>query len=1060
MVLLWFLLFGGAKGQTTIQGVVVDRDDKVVVGAKVWVKGTDLSIQSLDLGRFYMDTPVRNGVLMVSHVGYDTLEYVFSHSESDIKLILSPSLSSIDQVEVVYTGYQSLPKERATGSFAVVSQELLTERVESNILESIRGFMPSLQFEPRSSRTELHIRGLSSFDLTMTSPLIIVDNFPYEGDITNINPNDIESVTLLRDAAATSIWGTRAGNGVIVITRKKASVHHTSIQFRSGTKAVSRPDVHAVPSISSKDFIAVEQMLFDNGFYDRLLDPATNRYTLLSPVVDLLYRHRLGQESRENVDREIARLESIDYRDQLAKYLFRNGILQQTSLGFSVGKGSWAYRGSVGFDKKVGDKVNEGGERLSISNNFSYSPLNTITINLALDHSINKGGSMLQGENYPLRVGGGRTYIYPYAELIDSEGNALIVPKGYNSHYLATLGDHQLLDWTYQPLSELDRSLGADHIKHTLMNLSLSWDMTKWLKSEIRYGYEMQDDASTSTYGEDSYYVRDLVNTYTQVQNGNYDYPISRGAILDQGHGTMRGHRGRASLYFDDSWRGGHELTILGGMEVNSTHRRSSSFRVYGLNENVLSTIPVDYVNLYPTFDGLLGSQRIPYVDRLSEYNDRFVSFFSNMSYTYRSKYTLSASARRDASNIFGVNTNNRWNPLWSVGAAWNVSNENWLKEVEWLDKLRLKSTYGHSGNAGGVSTTLPVLYYDSPSSSWISSFPRAQITALPNANLKWEDVAMINIGTEFAVLNGKLGGSFEYYTKKAKDLLANNIMDPTKGFSQAKMNVGQMDGKGFDAELFVNIRNSHAISWHSSINLSMNRNTVKKYEGASVNGSFYTSNTGTMFNAMEGKSPYPVFAYRFAGLEAETGNPQGYFNGEISKDYRSMISDSVQNLRYYGSSMAPYFGSWRNNLKWRSFELSALITYKFGSFRPKETIWYSSLFNGWNGHNDYTLRWREPGDEVHTTVPGMVYPADTNRDRFYAQSEPNIYNADFIRLQDVRLSYAFGLKHNRKPSNMVLSAYINQVGVLWVKNEFGIDPENNPMPAQRNYGLAISWNY
>lgn len=1061
-IIIWLILVlahNQVLAQTILQGQVLDKHSLAIEGATVSILGEPTVVKSEKDGQFTINSPIESGKLMVSKQGFKNSFISFKGRMEGIVIVLADSLIAVEEIKIVHTGYESLPKERSTGSFAKISADDITQRIGTNLIESIGGYMPSLQVETRHGETDLHVRGLSSFDLAMSKPLVVVDNFPYEGDLEDINPNDIESVTLLRDASATSIWGARAGNGVLVITRKKGRAGKGEMTLQSRTRISSKPDIYAYPSLRSSEFISVERMLFDEGFYDGLLDPLSNKYIIVSPVVDLLAEHRSGRLTDQVLQEELTRLGTKDYRDELYKHLFRNPFLQETTFGISSSLSKLNYRGSIGHHQIIGNKVNESSNRLTLSNQLNYAPSPNWIVSLALDQTHSTEQFMLQGEDFPLRIGGGRSYLYPYAELADVNGNFLSVPKGYNQHYLGMQQGTGLLDWKYYPLMELDRSLGRTPSSHFLGNLSIQWKPTTWLQTELMYGLENQKDGSDMLYGADSYYVRDLVNTYSNMMGQGLTNAIPQGSILDQGSGSMRSQKGRGIVRIDQSWNENHEIHGLIGMEFSQTRRETIASRVYGYNEDLRTSQPVDYVTVFPTYDGLLGSQRIQYGNSITEFNNRFVSVFANASYTYQSKYTLSGSARRDASNVFGVNTNNKWNPLWSVGFAWNMHREPWFGEASWLESLRLKGSYGHSGNAGGISATRPILRYVSPSTEWINSYPRAQVTSLPNANLKWEDVGMKNIGMEFSIFKGLLKGSFEYFVKHSTDLLSENYMDPTKGFSRATMNIGKMKGSGYDAELGVRLASS-VLTWSSTLNFSKNLSKVTDYQGTSERASFYTSNTGKRMNPREGLSPYPVFAYRFAGLEAQTGDPQGFLNNEPSIDYRKLLADSVNRLHYFGSSMAPYFGSWRNALGIKKFLLSFLVSYKFGHFKQSETINYSALFNSYVGHPDFEDRWRQPGDESETTIPSMKYPANTNRDKFYAESEANIIRADFIRLQDISLSYPLDIKLGNKITKMTITGQVNNVGVLWKRNKKGIDPENYPIPASRNFGLSVRLLY
>src|SRR5690606_17271322 len=279
-------------------------------------------------------------------------------------------------------------------------------------------------------------------------------------------------------------------------------------------------------------------------------------------------------------------------------------------------------------------------------------------------------------------------------------------------------------------------------------------------------------------------------------------------------------------------------------------------------------------------------------------------------------------------------------------------------------------------------------------------------------------------------------------------------------GFNTAERNVGEIWTKGLDVELNGRFK-TEAVEWHTAVGLSIAKNTVAKFYGNPAANSQYVSNAGNTLNPVLDRSLYPVFSCRFAGLDPATGDPMGVYMGAHSVDYSRLLNDSLQNLVYHGTALPPYYGFWRGNVSWKGFDFSFSISYKFGHYFQKETINYYSLFNSWNGHADYALRWQNPGDERHTTVPSMVYPVSSNRENFYARSEANIERADLVRLQDIRLAYAFGIgKHGKRPIGLSCYLSANNVGLLWSATDSGIDPDYNGLPPQTTYSFGLNVNF
>jgi len=1061
VVILGLLFFTSMDvfGQYRLQGKIINEQEQAITGVTIEVMNSDRRTLSDSKGIFSLTVSSNRGEIAVRHLGYEHQLLNFDAEQGEILIVLRPSSDSLEAVNIVHTGYQQISKERSTGSYVVFVSDQIEKRVGSSLMERLEGSMPGLQFETRAGSKELMVRGLSTFTTTMTSPLIVVDNFPFDGDLNSINPADVESVTLLRDAAATSIWGARAGNGVLVITRKKASGQEMTIDFRSNLKITEKPRILEYSSMNSAEFIEVERMLFDKGFYNSLLDPAINRTTIISPVVYLLKQHQEGYLSKADLEHTLENLSKIDYSESMLQHYYQTPSVFQQYVSFGKQMNKLGFRGSVGYDRSRANINYSNSERTTFSQHISYEPIPKVKIDLSIDHGSNRSTLPLGGNDFPISIGGGKANLYPYAELISKDGNAASIPRTYNSYYLAQLNDEGLMDWEYRPLDEIGLSRSSNGIALTNANVNLRYSVLDWLKLNVMYSLGRQSAGKTGIYDVESFYVRDLVNLFTQVDEGNYTYPIPRGAIYDIGSNDLTAHRGRAMVNIDHQFGQDHGFNMILGTDINSTTVKTNTFRYYGYDGRTLTTVPVDYQSLFPTYDGLMGSQRIATGENITRNDKRFVSFYGNASYRFLTKYGVSGSFRKDASNIFGVNTNRRWNPLWSVGASWELSNESWMQSSNVIDLLKFRGTFGHSGNPGGITSTLPIIAYLNYSSSWMNSFPQAQVRSLPNADLRWEDVAMYNLAADFSLFRGMLSGSIDYYWKKSTDLLADDLLDPTMGFTDVTKNVGVMKGEGFDASLNFRIPIG-AFHWSSSINLSKSRNTIVKYYGASVNGSFYTQNVGSSMRPLENKSPYPVFAYYFAGLDPENGDPQGLMDGSLSKDYSALLRDSVDNLKYFGTSMAPYFGNFQTSLKWKDLEVSLQLVYKFGGFAQKQTIMYGELYNSWRTHGDYAKRWKEKGDEQMTTVPSIIYPVNSSRDAFYAQSEANIYAADYIRVRDLRISYAFDLKLAKRSSKITVFGVANDLGMLWTKNSENLDPEAYPWQQPRSFSFGFNWKY
>lgn len=1031
-------------------GLVLDTLGHGIPDVTISNKTSGSTVLSDKQGQFIL--PSGQGIIELQHIGYFSRIVQFDSGQDTLRIILTGNRKELEVVDVFSTGYSPIPKERATGSFAELGREIIEKRVTSNILENIEGLAPGLQFDRRNGGENINIRGINTLSLEMMGPLIIVDNFPFSGDINTLDPLDIESVTLLKDAAASSIWGARAGNGIIVIKTKKSGGKGLTIEGSANMRISSRTDLFYYPTISSSDFIDVERMLFENGAYDSQRGNNTTKQIIFSPVVELLYSHREGKISAGELENAIAGYRKLDYRNDLEDYFLRKPFLQQYQVAISGGNEKINQRVSLGYSRQLDGKIGNDQDRFNLNWNTTISPVKRLKISTGIMYSYrrsNSGGAM----NFPFSVGGGKSSLYPYAQLVGASGEALAIPRLYNFNYVDTVSQNGMKDWKYYPLEEIGAT-EANVIGQSLnANISVKYALTDFLSIEGLYNIELNQTKNDNLRSENSFYVRDLFNRFGYLSNGDFLSRIPNGGILDKSFSDMRSQRGRGQITFEKKY-GQHRVTVFAGSELSDQVTGSSSSRYYGYNQLMVPQA-VDLTSSFPIYDGLGSSSTIPSPASLGKLNNRFVSFYANGAYDYAGRYVATVSARRDASNLFGVRTNERWNPLWSVGLLWNVHEENFLKQYDWLNILKLKGTYGHSGNAGGVASTLPVIQYFSPVSSALYKIKRAMVNTLPNESLKWEDVAMLNIGGEVAVYNNRLSLSFEYFSKRSTDLISDDPLDPTSGFTDIKRNVAEVRGNGFDVQLSTRnlIRD---FKWETKLILSKAVNKVEKFFGTESSSLYYVSYTGQSLTPMADKMLYPVLSYRFMGLDPENGDPQGWADNEISKDYSKLLQDSVGALVYHGTGLPIYHGSIQNNFSYGNFDLWVNVGFKFGHYFQRETIRYNDLFNSWIGHADYARRWVSPGDEQSTTVPSLSYPANSNRDDFYSYSQANIDKGDLIRLQDVRLSYTYLPKSERMIKSLSIYLTGSNLGPIWKSSKSTIDPDYLGSPLARTYALGL----
>jgi len=1039
--------------QGKYRGNVIDQDHNPIAFATFKLDGTAAAYRTDSLGRFEFSTSNAIRFVTVSALGFETKNINWDTNVTNRTIILNRKENRLDEVQV-NTGYQAIPKDRTTGSFGLVSNKDFSKIPSRGILDRIEGKVSGLQFDRRSGKSVLNIRGINTFSEIAAQPLIVVDNFPYDGTLDDLNPNDVESVSVLKDAAASSIWGSRAGNGVIVVTTKKGKAGNKPIiNFTTTTMVSRKPDLFYNKTINSRDFIEVERFLFDNKYYDDAYNSAYNQTTIFSPVVDMLYANKVGSLSDIDLNTRLKALERNDYRNDLLKYVYQAAVNQQYFLDISTSNATNRNRYSVGYDHGTGDTKGANNDRLTLRATNSWKLGQKLSIENMISLINGRDRVFSSTPRYPMIPGGGKNNLYPYASLVDDEGNFLSIPRFYNSSFLERANADGLLDWTYRPLADRDKSTYKSWNRHLYLNFNLHYDILPFLKADVIYGYENSSSKSESLSGEDSFEVRDLINKYTRIVDGAklYDFPF--GAILRNGDNEMQSHRGRVQVSLNKSFGDEHALNALIGTELYTRNIDQRSSGSYGYNAEVLSRKSVDYNTIYNLYGGLGYGYMTP-LDAYSGTLSRTLSMYFNGLYEYKAKYGLSFSARKDAANSFGTNVNSQWNPLWSAGLLWQVAKEKFMQGADWIDYLKLRSTFGYGGvqPAGALNKT--VIGY--VGNAKYSNLPYALIGSPPNPGLKWETVRTLNFGLDFSIYGGKLIGNIDYYRKKSFDLLSDDPFDPTSGYSLLTKNVGKIATHGIDLTLASNGRFGKGY-WQSSINFSYSKNKVTDYRGTIGATSLYLDGGRTLMPLL-GKSLYPVFSYKSAGLDPVNGDPRGYKNGEISKDYQVLATDSLQYLNYHGTALPPIYGAWNNTIGYGKFYLDFSLLFKFGHYFKKKSIVYGSLFDSWDGHADFAKRWQQPGDELVTTVPAMQYPNDSNRDLFYQHSSNNIVKGDLIRVQNIRLGYSFAISNSKIKGQLYIGA--NNVGLIWRKNNENLDPDYLDLPAPRVISVGGNINF
>jgi TonB-linked SusC/RagA family outer membrane protein len=1056
-----------------VKGRVMNHKGEPLAGANVKVKGSAIAgITNAD-GFFELRGVGEQAVLEISYLGFET-QTVKVDGKTIVSVQLQLGVSEMASVSVsVYTGYQQIPKERATGSFVQIDNKLLNRSASLDVLGRLEGVASGLAFyrNSKSDQPTLSLRGRSTI-FGYSQPLIVLDNFPYDGDISNINPNSVESITILRDAAAASIYGVRSANGVIVITTKKGSTNKTpQVNFNTNVTIGEKPDMHYFPLMPAADFIEAEKDFFSRGWYTGPENAVAK--TALTPVVELLIKKRDGLISAAEADEQIEALKQNDALAQYEKYFLRNEVIVQNALSLSGGGDRSKYFLTLSYDKDKSSSVGNSFDRFSINATNSFTPIKNIDINTGLMYTNTKLVNNNPGITEFMSLTS-RKY-YPYAQLVDENGNALPVNYGFRDTYKALKESQGFLDWQYRPFDELNLANNVAQQSYNRASLDIRKTFTPGFNIEVKYQYERQLKKQNNLMSQATYFTRNLINVYYNPAGTTaaQKYPVPLGGILDQTNSELEGHTGRAQANFNQVWQK-HRVNAIGGFEIKELHTISTPTRFYGYNDETAVSQPVDLVTRFPTNPNpQTTTAALPASRAITDKTNRFLSYYANGSYTYNDRYVFSASGRFDNTNYFGIRSNQRVVPLWSTGFKWNVSREGFFKS-DLFDQLALRATYGFNGNVNTDLTAYTTVRYNTDG---ITKATAATVVNPPNPELRWEKVNMVNLGVLFTLKKNVLSGTIEYFSKKGDNLIGDIAMDPTTGITGFTGNVANIKGQGIDVQLNGKVGMGNLFSWNPAFLFSYATDKVTNYTKVLSARQQIVGGSGDItdvaLSPMIGRPVLSIYSYPWGGLDPTTGDPLGYVDGEKSNDYSAILGKATPaDLVYHGPVNPTMVGAFRNDFYWNGFSVSVNITYKLGHYFRRPSIDYAELLIFWAGNKDFANRWQKPGDEEFTNVPSIpaqIPTGQNNRDyRFYSNSAILVQKADHVRLQDIVIGYDLEKeKFRRLPFQRAhLYCNMNNLGILWRANKYGIDPDAVPftetkvLPQPRSITLGARFDF
>lgn len=1020
--------------------------------------------------------------LTVSYVGYVNISFAVDEYMSFQKIILRNAVTALAEV-MVNTGYQSLSKERTTGSYGKPDMKIFAERTGTmDVISRLDGLVPGLTVIPgpkgvtgdrngsASTMQRSLVRGLGSIQLE-TLPLYVVNGLQTP-DLSQLNPDDIQDITVLKDAAASSIWGARAANGVIVITTKSgARNNRVKISYSGYVNFQGKPDLGYQPGLNSREYIQAAKQTFDPVYNN--WDDLSN--SLIAPHEKILYDQYRGVISAQVANARLDSLSNIDNKEQITDLLYRNALTTNHTLSASGGSGKYSFYSSLSYTNNHPNSIGSSSEDYRINLNQDFNITDGIKISL-----YTAVGNNIQSAKRPLSIRGD---FLPYQLFVDEQGRSINMPylSGLSEEVRNDYEQRSRISLNYNPFDEVN--FGYTRINTLSANVTgnLSVKLYKGLSFLGTYGYQKTPGSGRQYDSRESFMVRQETVRFTKAptvsSTPQYFLPNTGGNLVTYNY-DQRNWTSRNQLQYQQAFRkGADRLSIQVGFEAQERVEERISNTVRGFNDDLYTYPFVDYLALSAgigqTVSSFSASLTTPTYSNL-EIRTRFNSYFSLASYSFAEKYIVDGSWRIDRSNLFGKDYSSQNKPIYSIGGKWILTKENFLKQNSWLQHLALRYTYGVAGNSPnpGSSSTFDIL---STSPQIPVSGPFLSISSVANNRLIWERSVTNNAGVDFSFLSGRISGSVDVYSRKTSDLLANLRLNPFGGFERATGNIGEVQNKG--VELVVNSSNNLFAGFmlSSRLTLAYNYNKLVEYTAPS---SYAITAPGKIASTYYiGSALSPLFAYRYAGLDA-LGDPQIIVgDGKVTKANNVATIDDVV---FMGSMIPKFSGGFSNTLTWKGVSASINMIYNLGHVMRRDiNTFYNGRLTGSTGSfsgnisRDFLNRWQKPGDEAFTNIPSYVSDGFINFSRrtldYYRYADINVVSASYIKIRDITLSYQFTAEVLRKLHIAQLSIFGQATNfMVWKANKYNIDPEYQEFsfgirglpPYTHSYTFGLNFNF
>ncbi|MES2277372.1 MAG: SusC/RagA family TonB-linked outer membrane protein [Bacteroidota bacterium] len=1053
-----------------IHGKVFDEKGDPMPGVTVTVRGTTRVTSTNKDGEFFIKTQNPADVLVFTSIGMQTLE-VNLDNRKELTVTLKTSATVLNEVKI-NTGYQTFRKEQMTGSAVTVGSAELEQRYQPNIINNLEGRVPGLV----NYNGATTIRGVSTINASRT-PLYVVDGLPIDGPVANINPYDVESVTVLKDAAAAAIYGARAANGVIVITTKKAKDHRTTVEVNSNVTITNKAD------ISYNLLTPAQQVDLESSYYNYYYKSVAGAANLtatnitngnpITPVQYAYYQLNQGKITQSDLDVQLASFKQNDFRKQFSDNALLKNILQQYDLAIRTDGNKFNSSLVIDYKNSNSGIINAYNRQLNVFYKGGYQMAKWLDVNFGVNTILGQTKSSNSG----FATSG--TNVSPYLQLLDANGNrAYYTTNDYNMYNttVASMPQYSML------VNHLDE-LGLDARKANQQNgryfVNLNARIIPGLIFTPQFQYENTVSNSSAYSEQQSYVMRYLDNIYYKVPQATTPITYANllplnGGKLATSNNTGNSWTARGQLNYKKQF-GKSNIDIIGGTEYRQIENKGTNGLLLGYDDQLQnqSTTTVNFPALFayattttfkPGFNttGLYNTYFNSQIGLNPETVHRYNSGYANATYVYDNKYAAFASYRVDYADVFGLDKKFRGKPLWSSGLAWNVSNESFMKDINWVDFLKLRVSYGVTGNiATGVNSFLTA-NSTLPANS-VTNAPVSVVTSAANPALRWEKSTTPNVGIDFTLFNNRLSGSLDWYRKTSTDLLFTTRIDPSEGFTSQIINNGGLVNNGIELMLnysWLKPASKDGLAWSSMLSLSHNKNRITYVDAVAV---LPAQLVGGGY-----KVGYPVnslFSYQYKGLNT-VGQPQ-WLKADGTLTTVALSGSDLAAVAYSGGTDPVNVIALTNTVYYKGFSLNVLAVYYGGQYlRANAPDVYGSgasygsmpayLLNSWTPGNTTT---NIPGFGQY--APGTYAGTAVVPSSYLSNSDAFVRPADFIKIRSVVLGYQLPQLWTGKlgAKSVRLTFQLNNPKALWLKNKIDVDPETGGQSLPASYVFGLNFN-